>query len=1692
MDNKRVISYLLAIIMLFGTLINPVFAISSNPNKGEEAKYEIQEIDGKLYKAYKISDLGLKNPEKLLTPKYRTRAAGDPMENWVKLLLQSNTVGLTFGDDFDIEVFVAIRRKKTKIAVAKINPTKEIVENEYFYFVKTDEYDENNPDHQNPDKWYLYVEDDFKYDIRLKYGESGNFGSETMTMTINQRAIPLYKAVWLTNNQQRPIVKAIYTDGDNLPNNVNLNNTDFAENEYKSVSSEKMPFTVAQKEVIVKEENLGTVDKEKFLVSDMKGAALWKLEIEQDGVKKTKGTIEDGDTNYHFNITGDFKTPFVATMREELKVKFDPNGAKWVDAETGKEKEAKSYPIGHSMKLNESFGDLDKVTVPVAKDIKDIPEKDGVAQEFKGWTTETNKGKTYDELVAADQLIYPDDVKAEKFEKQIKEKQAEIDELKKKIVDNKATINKKLGHLKETDKLRKENADFEKEIEEKSKELDKIKAYQIGYQTIVENNTTFYAVYEPKPQGKVNFKYVDENGNKIDDKYQFISKLEGKDIDKDTNEKLTKATKYPKDKKDNIGKTIDAALASTAAAPTFIGYKIKSVKLQKEDKDTTDPIKYTKDGDYTVVFVYEKLADIIPEKGDDGKPNPKATEDVKETYVKVIFNADDDKHTGKNQRGKLYLGDTEPADDKKVDQLVYYVNPKADPAKTLKNVIDENKVNVKANANYEVEKDGENVSWTFGLKAGKDETSLAEIKEHSISDTSQVVVNQTDNDGNDLLTEIILTANYKTEQGTVKYEYTYDKSAVATGEEQPADPTFDKAKDKTVDVGTKVVFEPATYKSIPVKKQIDNKDIVVGNWVFQGWKYNNDRATEINSVAKGDNIVTGEWKYVPETPVGVNYKFTFDGEDTQPTVSGELNKFPTITQDTNKYYPGQEITLLTSPAVNATVKGNKVVDGETQPGTWTFEGWYKRDETKNITKYTVKADDTNTINFVGKWSFKADGMVDATFEYKYFKEIGNNQTEALTDKGAFAPKATEKKSGFVGKNITLPEFSNTTNPKNEEKVSTGTLRGTWKFDGWYKDDACTTKANNETFDQNGNKFFGKWVLTEDSKYGITYAFEFNKGGLTDLADPTTAEGLPEVPEDKDKYYANETVNAKNLSANPIPVYKGANKIKIGDWVFKGWKVGEEMSNSLIVSGTKENKFVGVWEFEKSSVRPTDPNDPKPTSDEVTVIFKNGLHGKLSGIDKNGNNVTDAEVLAFNVNNKAKWSEMKAYIPEIVPENKAEWKVATPAWSPNLPNDSATVVAATYTAQYEEKLVRPTDPDDPKPARDEVTVRFLKGEHGTLTGIVLNTAGEEVIAKGKDKLAYNVKTKATWAAMKDYIPSAIADSGWRVANPSWKPILPEAKEPVKEATYTAQYVAKPTDRYITLTLDENYRNGKITDYEVVEGDLIEDYLYIPRRRGYVFEGWSYNSRRLEEVRPGDRVYYPTTLYAIWAKQKAKDDEEVEPIDTRAVNEHKAYMFGYTDGSVRPNGSITRAEAAALVTRLLGIEANASSMKPAFTDTPSSWYNKAINAAVARGIMKGYPDGRFRPNAPITRAEFTQMIYTFDNKPYGVAPFADVVGHWAERAIGSEYQAKRITGYPDGLFRPDANITRAEAVVILNKIFERNYDAMSPINAMNKEKIKVFTDLHTSFWGFNDMVEATNTHLFKRRRAGFVEEDWTLVK
>ena len=205
-------------------------------------------------------------------------------------------------------------------------------------------------------------------------------------------------------------------------------------------------------------------------------------------------------------------------------------------------------------------------------------------------------------------------------------------------------------------------------------------------------------------------------------------------------------------------------------------------------------------------------------------------------------------------------------------------------------------------------------------------------------------------------------------------------------------------------------------------------------------------------------------------------------------------------------------------------------------------------------------------------------------------------------------------------------------------------------------------------------------------------------------------------------------------------------------------------------------------------------------------------------------------------------------------------------------------------------------------------------------------------------------------------------------------------------------------------------------------------------------------------------------------------------------HKAYIFGYEDSTFRPEGNMTRAEAAAMLARLQGLDLS-NSARPNFVDVRSGWYNAVINAVVNAGYMKGYPDGTFRPDGKITRAEFTQMIKAIDKANTGMAPFADVKGHWAEAAINQAYANARIKGYPDGTFRPNNHITRAEAVTVFNKLYDRSVGLTGLRDVLTG--IVPFNDVNVSHWAYYDIIEASNTHTFYRTVKGQVDETWVTL-
>ena len=206
------------------------------------------------------------------------------------------------------------------------------------------------------------------------------------------------------------------------------------------------------------------------------------------------------------------------------------------------------------------------------------------------------------------------------------------------------------------------------------------------------------------------------------------------------------------------------------------------------------------------------------------------------------------------------------------------------------------------------------------------------------------------------------------------------------------------------------------------------------------------------------------------------------------------------------------------------------------------------------------------------------------------------------------------------------------------------------------------------------------------------------------------------------------------------------------------------------------------------------------------------------------------------------------------------------------------------------------------------------------------------------------------------------------------------------------------------------------------------------------------------------------------------------------DHIAFISGYPDGSVHPNANITRGEVSMIFYRLLADNvraANSGSRAPYGDVASNAWYADAVATLSRMGILKGYEDGTFKPDAAVTRAEFATIASRFDKLATGTKTFKDVpASHWAYAAISSAAEKGWVSGYEDGTFRPDRAITRAEVAKLTNAVLNRSCD--KNYVDTNKASIKNFTDLPTSFWGYYEIMEAANAHDYNNNGS---LETWT---
>lgn len=300
---------------------------------------------------------------------------------------------------------------------------------------------------------------------------------------------------------------------------------------------------------------------------------------------------------------------------------------------------------------------------------------------------------------------------------------------------------------------------------------------------------------------------------------------------------------------------------------------------------------------------------------------------------------------------------------------------------------------------------------------------------------------------------------------------------------------------------------------------------------------------------------------------------------------------------------------------------------------------------------------------------------------------------------------------------------------------------------------------------------------------------------------------------------------------------------------------------------------------------------------------------------------------------------------------------------------------------------------------------------------------------------------------------------------------------KTAPFNGSIVVEHAGTYsFELTEEDGQRTGVTYD-----DSTYKVYVYVKREGDKLVVG-SFNIYKDGCSVAGETITFHNTI------DTGKDD--YYPIiiptiinkDTGMLNktDHFAYVIGYPDGTVHPNGQITRAEVATIFFRLLRDEVRdgAFTTSNTYSDVAyGKWYNNPISTMSALGIITGYPDGTFKPNKPITRAEFAAIAARFDETQSGKsATFSDVIGHWAAKEIGIAYYNDWIKGYPDGTFKPDQNITRAEAMTLINRVLERKPESPADLlTNMNK-----WTDnMDTSKWYYLDVQEATNSHAYTRK-------------
>ena len=307
------------------------------------------------------------------------------------------------------------------------------------------------------------------------------------------------------------------------------------------------------------------------------------------------------------------------------------------------------------------------------------------------------------------------------------------------------------------------------------------------------------------------------------------------------------------------------------------------------------------------------------------------------------------------------------------------------------------------------------------------------------------------------------------------------------------------------------------------------------------------------------------------------------------------------------------------------------------------------------------------------------------------------------------------------------------------------------------------------------------------------------------------------------------------------------------------------------------------------------------------------------------------------------------------------------------------------------------------------------------------------------------------------------------------------------------------RVITATADEHGKIAPAAGTITVPKGKSETFTITPDS-GYRIKDMLVDGKSVGAVSTYtfENVVDNHTIHATFARKHTPTPStptvEIPDDDALGLNttDHFAYIVGYGNGEVRPQNNITRAEVATIFFRLLTDDVRDENLTKTnrYSDVAAtSWYNTAVSTLSSMGIITGYPDGTFRPNAAITRAEFAAIAARFDNDgDKTAAKFSDIATHWAKDEISIAYNNGWITGYPDGTFGPQRDITRAETMTLVNRVLNRQPETEDDL----LPNMTVWTDnANPKAWYYLAVQEATNSHYYEFKTNSQYEK-WTELR